>query len=82
VASLPSRGHFEKHRETGRDRAEVIPEQRSKVTEYVSYLHKDRGSDYGVSLPDFPGCITAGKTLDEIAGELDTSVKARFSMRL
>jgi predicted RNase H-like HicB family nuclease len=33
---------------------------------------KDRDSDYGVSFPDFPGCITAGKTLDEtsrIAGE-------------
>jgi predicted RNase H-like HicB family nuclease len=33
--------------------------------EYVAYLHKDRDSDYGVSFPDFPGCITAGKTLDE-----------------
>jgi predicted RNase H-like HicB family nuclease len=33
--------------------------------EYIAYLHKDRHSDYGVSFPDFPGCITAGKTLDE-----------------
>ena len=33
--------------------------------EYIAYLHKDRASDYGVSFPDFPGCITAGKTLDE-----------------
>jgi predicted RNase H-like HicB family nuclease len=33
--------------------------------EYIAYLHKDRKSDYGVSFPDFPGCITAGKTLDE-----------------
>ena len=33
--------------------------------EYIAYLHKDRNSDYGVSFPDFPGCITAGKTLDE-----------------
>jgi predicted RNase H-like HicB family nuclease len=33
--------------------------------EYVAYLHKDRDSDYGVSFPDFPGCITAGRTLDE-----------------
>ena len=37
--------------------------------EYIAYLHKDRDSDYGVSFPDFPGCITAGKTLDE-AGRL------------
>ncbi len=33
--------------------------------EYIAYLHKDRDSDYGVSFPDFPGCVTAGKTLDE-----------------
>ena len=33
--------------------------------EYIAYLHKDRDSDYGVSFPDFPGCVTAGKNLDE-----------------
>ena len=33
--------------------------------DYIAYLHKDKGSDFGVSFPDFPGCITAGKTLDE-----------------
>ena len=33
--------------------------------EYIAYLHKDRNSDYGVSFPDFPGCITAGSTLEE-----------------
>ena len=33
--------------------------------EYIAYLHKDRKSAYGVSFPDFPGCITAGRTLDE-----------------
>jgi predicted RNase H-like HicB family nuclease len=33
--------------------------------EYIAYLHKDKGSDYGVSFPDFPGCVTAGATLEE-----------------
>ena len=33
--------------------------------DYIAYLHKERGSDLGVSFPDFPGCITAGKTLEE-----------------
>ncbi len=32
---------------------------------YIAYLHKDKKSDFGVSFPDFPGCVTAGKTLDE-----------------
>jgi predicted RNase H-like HicB family nuclease len=33
--------------------------------DYIAYLHKDRASDFGVSFPDFPGCVTAGRTLDE-----------------
>lgn len=33
--------------------------------EYIAYLHKDKNSDFGVSFPDFPGCITAGSTLEE-----------------
>jgi len=33
--------------------------------EYIAYLHKDRSSDFGVSFPDFPGCVSTGKTLDE-----------------
>jgi predicted RNase H-like HicB family nuclease len=33
--------------------------------QYIAYLHKDKKSDYGVSFPDFPGCITAGSTLEE-----------------
>jgi predicted RNase H-like HicB family nuclease len=33
--------------------------------DYIAYLHKDKDSDYGVSFPDFPGCITAGRTLEE-----------------
>ena len=40
--------------------------------EYIAYLHKDADSDFGVSFPDFPGCVTAGKTLEEarrMAGE-------------
>ena len=33
--------------------------------DYIAYLHKDKGSDFGVSFPDFPGCVTAGRTLEE-----------------
>ncbi|MGH9597345.1 MAG: type II toxin-antitoxin system HicB family antitoxin [Edaphobacter sp.] len=35
------------------------------MMEYIAYLHKEKSSDFGVSFPDFPGCITAGKTLEE-----------------
>ncbi|MCX6609652.1 MAG: type II toxin-antitoxin system HicB family antitoxin [Acidobacteria bacterium] len=33
--------------------------------DYIAYLHKEPKSDFGVSFPDFPGCISAGNTLDE-----------------
>jgi predicted RNase H-like HicB family nuclease len=33
--------------------------------DYIAYLHKDGDSDFGVSFPDFPGCVTAGRTLEE-----------------
>jgi predicted RNase H-like HicB family nuclease len=36
-----------------------------QAMEYIAYLHKDPDSDFGVSFPDFPGCVTAGKTLEE-----------------
>ena len=32
---------------------------------YVAFVHKETGSVYGVSFPDFPGCISAGDTADE-----------------
>ena len=33
--------------------------------DYVAIIHKDPDSDFGVSFPDSPGCITAGRTPDE-----------------
>jgi predicted RNase H-like HicB family nuclease len=35
------------------------------MANYIALIHKDADSDYGVSFPDFPGCISAGATLDE-----------------
>jgi len=32
---------------------------------YLALVHKEPDSDFGVSFPDFPGCVTAGKTLEE-----------------
>jgi predicted RNase H-like HicB family nuclease len=46
---------------------------------YIAIVHKDSDSDFGVSFPDFPGCVTAGSTLAEatsmaieaLAGHID-----------
>lgn len=35
------------------------------MASYIALIHKDASSDYGVSFPDFPGCVTAGVTIDE-----------------
>lgn len=42
---------------------------------YVAIIHKEDDSDYGVTFPDFPGCISAGSTLDE-AKEMATEALA------
>lgn len=40
---------------------------------YPVVIHKDRDSDYGVTVPDLPGCFSAGETMD---GALAQAVEA------
>ena len=35
------------------------------MAQYIGLIHKEDTSDYGVSFPDFPGVVTAGKDLDD-----------------
>jgi len=35
------------------------------MRQYIALIHKEADSDYGVSFPDLPGAISAGRTLDE-----------------
>ena len=32
---------------------------------YVAFIHTDNGSGFGISFPDFPGCVSNGDTIDE-----------------
>ncbi len=32
---------------------------------YPVYLHKEKESDYGVTVPDLPGCFSAGESMDD-----------------
>lgn len=32
---------------------------------FLVAIHKDAASSFGVSVPDLPGCITAGDTIDD-----------------
>lgn len=33
---------------------------------YVAFVHKDPDTSYGISFPDFPGCISGGETMDAV----------------
>jgi predicted RNase H-like HicB family nuclease len=35
------------------------------MAEFIALIHKEADSDFGVSFPDFPGCVSAGSTLEE-----------------
>ena len=35
------------------------------MTAYIGLLRNGKDSDFGVDFPDLPGCVTAGRTLDE-----------------
>ena len=35
------------------------------MRQFIALIHKDVQSEFGVSFPDLPGCVTAGATLDE-----------------
>ncbi len=35
------------------------------MTAFIALLRKEATSDFGVDFPDFPGCVTAGTTLEQ-----------------
>ena len=35
------------------------------MTDYIALIHKDADSEFGVSFPDLPGCVSVGATLEE-----------------
>lgn len=35
------------------------------IMRYPVVIHKEEGTDYGVTVPDLPGCFSAGGSLDE-----------------
>ena len=55
------------------------------MTAYTALLRKEPNSDFGVDFPDFPGCVTAGRTLDEarrMAGDaLDLHIRGMIEDR-
>jgi predicted RNase H-like HicB family nuclease len=51
---------------------------RRLLTTYIALLRKDPDSDFGGDLPDFPGCITAGSTLEETRAMAQEAIEAHI----
>lgn len=41
---------------------------------YPIYIEKDEDSDYGVSVPDLPGCFSAGSTVEEAIANAEEAI--------
>jgi predicted RNase H-like HicB family nuclease len=42
-------------------------------------VHKDKDSDFGVTIPDIPGCFTAGETLEEALANIQEAVECHLA---
>ncbi len=45
---------------------------------YPVIVHKDPESDYGVTVPDLPGCFSAGETLDEALAQVIEAIECHL----
>jgi predicted RNase H-like HicB family nuclease len=45
---------------------------------YPVVLHKDPDSDYGVTVPDLPGCFSAGETIDEALADVVEAIECHI----
>ncbi len=48
-------------------------------TYFPAVIHKDNDSDYGVSFPDFPGCVTAESTPEKAIEAADEALALHIS---
>ncbi len=45
---------------------------------YPVVIHKEPHSDYGITVPDLPGCFSAGETLDETLTEVVEAIECHL----
>jgi predicted RNase H-like HicB family nuclease len=51
---------------------------RNPVMKYSVIVHKENNSEFGVTVPDIPGCFTCGETLDEALKNLQDAVECYY----
>lgn len=45
---------------------------------YPIVIHKEEGSDYGVIVPDLPGCFSAGDTIDDAITQAKEAIECHI----
>ena len=45
-----------------------------KTIQYLVRINRDRHSDWGASVPDLPGCVATGKTLDTVLRRIEQAI--------
>jgi predicted RNase H-like HicB family nuclease len=45
---------------------------------YPIVIHKEKGSDYGVIVPDLPGCFSAGDTIDDAITQAKEAIECHI----
>lgn len=45
---------------------------------YPVIIHKDHDSDYGVTVPDLPGCFSAGETMDDALQQVVEAIECHI----
>lgn len=48
------------------------------MARYYFVVHKDEGTAYGISFPDFPGCISASENQDQIYDRARAALEAHI----
>ncbi|MEA1923914.1 MAG: type II toxin-antitoxin system HicB family antitoxin [Pseudomonadota bacterium] len=48
------------------------------LTHYPIVIHKDNDSDYGVTVPDLPGCFSAGATVAEALRQAKEAIECHL----
>ena len=46
-----------------------------KTRQYLVRINRDAGSDWGASVPDLPGCVATGKTIDSTLQRIQAAIQ-------
>ena len=62
--TAPEQGHSARNGGVNLPAGGVEHVKEEETMRYVSFIHRDKAG-YGVSFPDFPGCVSIGDTVDD-----------------